>query len=133
MKGHRISNASGFTLIDTLVGVTIFAIASNAMLGMLMFSMLTVRATSLDTHGVALAVQEEEDLRSIVYSAIASRDPYPANAPDVFQGVPFAVHSEVQVDQPAANMKTLTITVSWKYHGRPQSYALQSVYTNING
>ena len=124
---------AGSTLIEALVATTIFAVGASATFGMLMFSLATARANALDTHAVALATQEREDLRSLVYDNIVTRDPYTSAAPDVWGGSKFTVHSEVQSDQPAANMKTVTVAVSWNYNGLPRSYSLSTIYTNVDG
>jgi prepilin-type N-terminal cleavage/methylation domain-containing protein len=127
------SSQKGSTLIEALVAMAIFAAGASATFSMLMLSLVTARANALDTHAVALATQEREDLRSLVYANIVSRDPYTSASPDVFGGAKFTVHSEVQNDQPAANMKTVTVTVSWNYKGAPRSYSLSTIYTNVNG
>lgn len=131
MRRRRLEK--GTTLIETLVATAVLLAGASSMLNMLTLSALTTRANALDTHAVALAVQEREDMRSLVYSAIATRDPYPTGSPDLFNGVGFTVHTDVQTDQPAASMKTVSVTVSWRCRGQPRSYALQTVYTNING
>ncbi len=129
----RKRSQKGFTLIDTLVGMTVLAVTSNAMLSMLMLSSYNTRTNAINTHAVTLAIQEREDQRSLSYAAIANRDPYTTAAPDRYNGVAFTVHSEVQADQPAVNMKTVTVTTSWNYLGSSRQYSLQTVYTNING
>ncbi len=123
----------GFTLIEVLVAMAIFAAGASATFNMLMLALATARANALDTHAVALATQEREDLRSLVYANIVSRDPYTSASPDVFGGSGFTVHSDVQNDQPGPNMKTVTVTVSWSYRGTPRSYSLSTMYTNVNG
>jgi Tfp pilus assembly protein PilV len=123
----------GFTLIDALVGMTVLAVSSQALLGMLLCSVFNVRANSLQTHAVTLAIQEREDLRSLAYSAIATRDPYTTSSPNTFSGMPFTVHSEVQNGVPIANTKTVTVTTSWSFSGQARSYSLQTIFTNING
>ncbi len=120
-------------MIEAMISMTIFAAAASATFNMLMVSVFTLRANSLDTHAVALATQEREDLRSLEYPVIATRDPYTTGSPNLFNGTSFTVHSDVQADQPAANMKTVTTTVSWNYLGRARSYAIQTIYTNVNG
>jgi len=125
--------SNGSALIETMVAMTIFAAAASATFNVLMLAVFTTRANALDTHAVALATQEREDLRSLQYTVIATRDPYTSGSPNLFNGTPFTVHSEVQNDTPATNMKTATITTSWSYLGRARSYRLQTVYTNLNG
>ena len=43
------------------------------------------------------------------------------------------MHSDVQADQPAANMKTVTVTVSWNYRAMPRTYTLRTIYTDFSG
>lgn len=126
-------SVDGSTLIEALVAMTIFATAAAAAFSMLMLSVATTRANALDTHAVALATQERENLRSLVYDSIVTRDPYTSASPNVWEGTKFTVHSAVQNDQPAANMKTVTVTVSWSHSGMPRSYSLSTIYTNVNG
>jgi Tfp pilus assembly protein PilV len=126
---QRSHSEKGSTLIEALISMTIFAAGASAAFSMLMMSVATTRTNALDTHAVARATQEREDLRSLQYPAIVTR-----NAPsDVFNGTTFTVHSDVQTDQPGANMKTVTVTVSWSHNGTPRGYSLSTVYTNING
>ena len=124
---------NGSSLIEAIISMAIFAAAASATFSMLMMSFYTLRANSLDTHAVSLATEEREDLRSLQYPVIATRDRYTTGSPNLFNGTPFTVHSDVQTDQPAANMKTVTITVSWNYLGKPRSYQIRTVYTNVNG
>jgi Tfp pilus assembly protein PilV len=129
----RRNSDKGSSLIEAMISMAIFATAASATFSMLMMSYYTLRANSLDTHAVALATQEREELRSLQYPVIATRDPYTAGSPNLFNGTPFTVHSEVSADQPAANMKTVTITVSWSYLGKARNYQIRTVYTNVNG
>lgn len=133
MRRARTIGNRGFSIIEALVASTIFAVGMAASAGMLTLSMKTTQSSSLDAHAAALAQQELENLRSLVYASIATRDPFTSVAPDVFYGASFLVHSDVQIDQPAANMKTITVTASWTDRGAPRSYVMRSIYTNING
>ncbi len=126
-------SAKGSTLIEALVAMAIFAAGASATFSMLMLSLVMARGNSLDTHAVALATQEREDLRSLIYANIVTRDPYTSGSPDVYGGANFTVHTDVQADQPATNMKTVAVTVSWTYKGQPRNYSLSTIYTNVNG
>jgi prepilin-type N-terminal cleavage/methylation domain-containing protein len=133
---RRAKCSKGSTLIETMVAMTVFAAAASATFNMLMMAICITRANALDSHAVALATQEREDLRSLQYPVITTRDPYTTASPDRFpapNGIPFTVHSEVQNNAPSTNMKTVTITTSWSYLGRPRNYQIQTVYTNLNG
>lgn len=132
---RRVSGgpSSGFSVIEALVASTVFATAMAAAAGMLTLSMKTTQASALDAHATAIAQEELENLRSLVYASIASRDTYTSASPHVFGGARYTMHTDVQADSPAANMKTITVTVSWTDHGAPRSYELRTIYTNING
>lgn len=130
---RRASWVRGFGVVEALVASTILAVGTAAAASMLTLSMTTTRSHAFDAHAVALAEREMEDLRSLLYASIATRDPFPVNAPDVFNGAAFTVHTDVQAEQPAANMKTIAVTVSWTDHGVPRRYVLQTIYTNISG
>jgi Tfp pilus assembly protein PilV len=123
----------GSSLIEALVASAVLTVGAAAAASMLTLSSTTSQSSTLGAHAVALAQQEMEDLRSLVYASILTRDTYPSNAPNVFNGTPFTVHTDVQANQPAANMKTITVTVSWTDHGAPRAYDLQTIYTNISG
>jgi Tfp pilus assembly protein PilV len=130
---RRSTRARGSTLIEALVASAVLTAGAAAAAGMLTLSPTTSQSSTLGAHAIRLAQQEMEDLRSLVYARILTRDSYPPNAPDVFNGTRFTVHSNVQTDQPAANMKTIAVTVSWTDHGAPRTYDLQTIHANISG
>ena len=130
---QRMRSTEGSALIEALVAVTVFAATAAAAFNMLAFSLVTARENALNTHAVALAVQEREDLRALTYSQIATRDVFTTASPNLFTNTAFAVHSDVQNDQPAPNMKTVTVTVSWTHRALPRTYTLQTIYTDFSG
>ncbi len=130
---RRCRSKDGSTLIETLVAITVFAATASAAFNMLGMAVRTARENELNAFASALAVKEREDLRSLVYSAIATRDTYPSNNPKFYKNTAFTVHTDVQDSQPAANMKTVTVTVSWNYRSLPRTYALQTIYTDFSG
>ncbi len=118
----------GLTLIEALVSITFFAVIAAAVFSLLMMSVSSQRANSLAAHANAVAVKELEDLRALRYSALVTHDTVVPS----FEGTPFTVHSDVANDTPAANTKTVTVTVSWSDHGRARSYTMKTVYTCFN-
>jgi Tfp pilus assembly protein PilV len=130
---RRSAHTRGSSLIEALVASSVLTVGAAAAASMLTLSSTTARSSALAAHGVALAEQELEDLRSLVYASILTRDSYTTSSPDVFNGTSFTVHSDVQADQPAANMKTVVVTVGWSDHGAPHTYDIQTIYANISG
>jgi type II secretory pathway pseudopilin PulG len=130
---RRLRSKDGSTLIEALVAITIFAATASAAFSMLAFAVTTMRENELNAYAASLAVQEREDLRSLVYPAIATRDIHPANQPLFYRSTAFTVHTDVQTDQPAANMKTVTVTVSWTHRAMPRTYSLQTISTDFSG
>jgi len=130
---RRLTREAGVSLIEALVAMTLFAIGSTAICNMLVASYLATQANTLSSHAVVLATQEREDLRSIQYANIASRDVYTSGSPHLFNGAKYTMSSTVQVDTPAVNMRTVTVTVGWTFRGSPRSYSTQTIFTNING
>src|SRR5262245_22854780 len=82
---RRAKCSKGSTLIETLVAMTVFAAAASATFNMLMMAICATRANALDSHAVSLATQEREDLRSLQYPVITTRDPYTTASPDRLQ------------------------------------------------
>jgi type II secretory pathway pseudopilin PulG len=130
---RRCKSKDGSTLIETLVAITVFAATASAAFSMLGMAVRAARENELNAYASSLAVQEREDLRSLVYSAIATRDPFPVNNPQFYKNTAFTVHTDVQDSQPAPNMKTVTVTVAWNYRSLPRTYALQTIYTDFSG
>jgi len=130
---RRCKSKDGSTLIETLVAITIFAATASAAFNMLVTAVTAARVNELNTFASSLAVKEREDLRSLVYAAISTRDTYPSNNPKFYRNTAFTMHTDVQDGQPAANMKTVTVTVSWTYRSVPRSYTVQTIYTDFSG
>lgn len=121
-----MKDAKGFTLIETLVGLAIFSIAATAVSALLMLAFITANTNSSRAHAADLAVQEIEDLRSERYNDLASR-----LGSDDWQGTTFAILTQVQGNVPAANMSTVTVTVSYPEYGKLRSYVSRTIFTDV--
>ncbi|MBI2963259.1 MAG: prepilin-type N-terminal cleavage/methylation domain-containing protein [Deltaproteobacteria bacterium] len=107
---RRASRVRGFSVVEALVASTILAVGTAAATSMLTLSMTTTRSHAFDAHAVALAEREMEDLRSLLYASIATRDPFPVNAPDVFNGAAFTVHRRAGRRWPRARRRARSST-----------------------
>jgi Tfp pilus assembly protein PilV len=130
---RRPTRSRGSSFLEALVASAVLTVGAATAASMLTLSPTTSQSSALGAHAVSLAQQEMEDLRSLVYASILARDSYSPNAPDLFDGTRFTVRSNVQTDHPAANMKTITVTVSWTDHGVPRTYDLQTIHANVGG
>jgi prepilin-type N-terminal cleavage/methylation domain-containing protein len=116
----------GFSLIETLVCIAIFALVAAAVGSLLSTSFLAEGWNANQAVAVTVAQQELEHRRSLSYADVQS-----GVATYVQRGRTFTVTTIVREDQPAANMKEITATVTWDDARQSRSYATQTIFTNI--
>lgn len=116
----------GFTLIETLVSIAIFVIVAAAVGSLMSTSFLVEGWNANQTVAVAIVQQELEHRRSQPYADVQS-----GVATYVQRGRTFTATTVVREDQPAANMKEITATVTWDDARQSRSYATQTIFTNI--
>jgi prepilin-type N-terminal cleavage/methylation domain-containing protein len=129
MRRSRKIGQRGFTIVEALIAAAVFAVGMASTASMLTMSMKTAQSSALDAHAVILGQQELENVRSLKYASMATHDV----SAQAFGGATFSVHCEVQTDQPAANMKTVNVTVSWSERGQAKTYLIASIFTNVTG
>ena len=116
----------GFTLVEVLAGVTVFAIVASAM-GL--FATQSMRRTTENRHSTAavlLAQQELERLRGLDYPQVVG-----GSSPATMGGQSFTITTGVQADVPDPNMKQISVTVSWTGPEGARSYALRTIFTDV--
>jgi prepilin-type N-terminal cleavage/methylation domain-containing protein len=116
----------GFSLIETLVTIAIFAIVAAAVGSLMSTSFLAEGWNANQAVAVTIAQQELEHRRSLSYADVKS-----GVAIYVERGRTFTVTTTVREDQPAANMKEITATVTWDDARQSRSYATHTIFTNI--
>jgi prepilin-type N-terminal cleavage/methylation domain-containing protein len=113
MKMQHIHNQHGFTLIEALVAIVVLAI------GMLGSSRLTVSTITMHTANERLAnasalIQDRmERLKESGYAGsttVSSTEAYGT----IPQYSAYKRVTSVAVNTPEANMKTVTVTISWQ-------------------
>ena len=112
MKTHHVHNHHGFTLTEALVAIVVLSI------GMLGLSRMTVSTITVNTVNARLAkasalLQDRmERLKQSGYAGAAT-----VSSTEAYGTIPqystYQRVTSVAVDTPAANMKTVTVTVSW--------------------
>ena len=125
-RPHRRRARAGFTLVEVLVALVLFAIVAS---GLAAFAVQSIRRTS-DTRaatGAVLIAQERlENLRSLEYDDIAG-----SITTETLDGMDYGVDVDVDDDTPAANMKQVTINVDWDSPMGSRSYVLETILTDI--
>jgi len=122
-KGHQ----RGFTLLEVLAAMTLFAIVATGVAALATQSMRRTSQNRNATGGVLLAQDELERVRGLPYDSIAN-----TSSTTSLNGVNYTVATGVEDNTPAANMKRVTVTVSWNAPGGTKSYAVQTIYTNVD-
>jgi type II secretion system protein I len=125
-RAPRRRRSGGFTLVEVLVALVLFAIVAS---GLAAFAVQSIRRTSdtrAATGAVLLAQQQLEDLRSLEYDDIAG-----GITTETLNGMDFTVNTDVDDDTPAANMKQVRIDVDWDSPLGQRHYVLETILTDI--
>jgi type IV pilus assembly protein PilV len=110
MKIIRLGNNKGFSLLEILVAITVFSVG---LLGMATLTTGIIRgnlASENLTTATTLAQDQMENVIRIGYTGASSKDENYGNIAD------YPLYKRVTVidnNKPAADMKTMTVTVSW--------------------
>jgi general secretion pathway protein I len=123
---RRRRRTRGFSLLEVLSAMTLFALVAS---GVGALAVGSLRHSITNRHGTAaamLAQQQLEDLRSRAYADIL-----PTSSSVTVSGQSYGISTAVLDDNPAANMKKITVTVTWQGPEGSKSYAVQTVFTAI--
>lgn len=121
--------STGFTLIEVLVAMALFAIASAATTSLMFHSTAYIAKSNERSQAIAIAQQTIEDLRTMDYSDIDSGS---TTVEWKEQAAFFNIDWDVSDDDPEPNMKTIVVSVSWESKGVTNVYEIQSIYTDID-
>lgn len=122
-----MSTRAGFTLIEVMLAIVFFAVATVAALQLFRDSQAAVAEGESVVIATGLAQGRLEELRNTSYGRLASE----ANAA-VADPAGFARFSrEVVVTTPYTNLKQIAVTVSWAAPGGAASVSLQTYRSNI--
>lgn len=117
----------GVSLLEVLASMVLFALVASAVGALATQSMVHTARNRHSTNAALVAQQELERLRGLAYTAMAS-----GTSTKTMAGQTFNVVSNVATNNPAANMSTITVTVTWNGPEGTRSYVVQTIYTAIN-
>ncbi len=123
---HIILSPRGFTLIETLVALTVFSIGmlgTGNLVGVLLHGSMHSHQRSTAT---LLAQDRLETLRNTAYTAISPAEDTVVTA----NAVRYTRTTTVRTDYPTAGMKTVNVTIRWPTRGRTQrTVGLKTIVT----
>jgi len=122
-SNSNISNDKGFTIIEVLVVIGLFAIGILAVASMQVTAFQGNRSAMLQTNAITLATERMENLISQNYATIVSGSENQAN---------FNIAWNVQDDTPLENTKTITVTVTWNDRGGTRDVVLNTILANLD-
>ena len=127
MKCKRLASERGFTLVEALASLGVFALGAAAVGNLLVTQMRLESSNALATTATSLAAKELEDLRSLDYSSIPST----RTSTTTVGPITYTVASRAVFDTPGTQMATITTTVSWTEPLGSKSYTVNAIYTDV--
>ena len=127
MNCNGRASERGFSLIEALASLTVFALGAAAIGNLLVTQIRFETSNALATTATSLAAKELEDLRSLDYGNI----PGSRTSTTTVGTVTYSVASKAIFDTPADQMATITTTVSWTEPLGSKSYIVKAIYTDV--
>lgn len=121
MSTYSTGGDHGFSLVEVLVSLVIFLVASMGLLPLLMSNMQANQGNRLHAQARRLAGEAMAQLQVIDYSSLAL-----AAGDSVLVGA-LEVQQEVEEDVPSTNQSRITVTALWQLKGQNHRYQLQTV------
>jgi prepilin-type N-terminal cleavage/methylation domain-containing protein len=115
---EKLSNDIGFTLIEILIAIVIISIAS---LGIASLSVSIIQQNSTDkktTMAISLAQDKMEEIKKLGYPNVSAPNLPPENYGSIPNYSSYKRTTSIADNTPAANMKTVTVTVFWNSDAR---------------
>jgi general secretion pathway protein I len=120
--------ARGFTLLEVLSAMTLFALVAAAVGTLATASIVHTIQNRHASTAAELAQRELEDLRSLAYADLAG-----GTSTEVVAGQSYTIVTTVTADTPAAGMSRINVEVSWTGPEGSRSYEVDTIYTSVTG
>ena len=117
----------GFTLVEVLSAMTLFALVAAAVSALAITSMLHTIQNRHATTAAQLAQRRLEDMRALPYASLAG-----GTSSLVVAGQSYTVNTTVQANVPASGMSRINVQVAWTGPEGSRAYAVDTIYTSVN-
>jgi prepilin-type N-terminal cleavage/methylation domain-containing protein len=125
---NKIANSNGFTLIEVMIAIFIFTVALLGVAGMAA-TVINGNAFSKEiTTATILAQDKMEELENLGYSGMPSSDTTTTEDYNSITDYPIYKRvTDVDVDSPAAGMKTIEVKVEFPWKGVAHNVTLKTL------
>jgi prepilin-type N-terminal cleavage/methylation domain-containing protein len=123
---HRLAGQHGFSMVETLVALGIFALTAGTMGNYLVQQIRLSSTNYLYTQAYALAEEQLEATRALRYNDMVGGSKTAA-----IGGATFVVATEIQDDVPANGLKQIKVDVTWSDEQGLKNVAVQTIYTEV--
>lgn len=123
---NRWRERRGFSLIEALVSVSLFALSAAAIGGFLSQQIRAAGSNFLTSYAYTIAEEELEAVRALDYDDMTSR-----SSTKSLGAIRFTIGTAVIPNQPSANMKSVQVTVSWTDNSGENNVAVSTVYAQV--
>jgi len=121
MSRCRTATFQGFTLVEVMMSLVIFLIASMGLLPLLLTNLQVNHDNSLHARARRLADMTMAELQVIDYASLAFIPVEPVQ----FEKVD--IDRQIEWNLPQPNQSRITVTARWQLRGRSHSYQLQTI------
>jgi len=120
-------NNKGFTLIETLIAISILTIAMLAILNTTIVSFQYGIRNSIRNEAIKMAEKKMNELRNTAFSSLAN-NPSPAPTETrIFRNLTITFTQQWTVSNLSNNSAAIDVSVSWTYLGRSYTHSTASI------
>ena len=127
MRRKRRLDNRGTMLLEALMALGLLGIGMATLSALMVQHIRAAGSNNLLTTAIALGEQELEDLRSQDYNTgLVSR-----TSTSTLGATTYTITTTVTADSPSPNMKSIATRVTWTGLNGSQTYALNTIYTQL--
>jgi type IV pilus assembly protein PilV len=117
-------NKKGFTLIETLIAISILTIAMLATLNTIVVSMEHGIRNSIRNEAIKIAEKKMNELRNTAFSSLASGT---STETRTFRNLTITFMTTWTPSSLSTNSTAIDVSVSWTYRGKPYDHSTASI------